>query len=206
MGHFILKSGKFVPADAHTTGEPVARGITPGHPPAGVIRNGLMDRLRAENLRKYDKASEQQIKDLVRQDEEELRKQNDVTPIVRQSKKDLESGKLRIEPGVLAGLNGKNYNKVVPFSSIQDERGITHVLPQDKVPVEGPITCSSQEIEALYQEMKAKLGSEKNEIVQASVGRAEAGNLPAIEEKDLIEGSIQAVKGNRAGFRGKTIT
>lgn len=131
------------PSTANGQSEPISRGITPGQAPNFSIKHGEYKR---DNLRRFDKPSESQIKALEREDEEATKKAIDVEPIVMQSKKDLQIGKIRISPDVLRERD----KKITPFTSVEDERGVTHVIPADRVqaevhePMEGNINSGSQ--------------------------------------------------------------
>ena len=203
FGQWELKDGVWVSKNSHTTqAQPTDRSksLLQGKAPFGLVRTGTTEQRKLDNLRRYDKPSEDQIKKLQREDEEETRKRLDVAPVVGEAKKDLESGKIRIHPGVLHNLNKKHYDKVVPFSSVQDGE-ITHIVPQDKT--EQP-EIKGKSPEELYAEMKKQFPTE--ERVTASIGMSQPGNLaPMVEERDLVEGAMQTVKGNRAKFRGRTI-
>ena len=143
---WLLLNGAWVlqnPSTANGQLEPISRGITQGHAPGFVIKHGEYKR---DNLRKFDKPSESQIKALEREDEEATKKALDVEPIVYESKRDLQIGKIRISPDVLKERD----KRIVPFKAIEDERGITHVVPADRVeikvqePTEGNLSGQSQ--------------------------------------------------------------
>ena len=202
FGKWKLIDGVWVSTSQHSTqSAPQSRGITPGQAPGYRILHGIAQR-KKDNLRKYDKPSEEQIAKLMQEDEAAIKAQNDVTPVVKETKQDIASGKIKIHPGVLHNLNGKYYEKVVPTSNVTDDRGVIHIIPRDKA-IEKGVDPGYKTPEELYERMKRDMPQE--EIIQASIGKTEAGNLPAIEEKDLIESSLQAVKTNRGAFRGRTI-
>lgn len=175
MAKWRLVGGILTPMDTAAQDSPLPESKTEGiletgQAPGYVVKHGEWKR---DLLRRFDKPSDSQIKGYEKEDEEEKRKRTDITPVVKEAKKDLETGKIQIHPGVLHGLNNKGYDKVVPFTSEVDERGVTHVVP---------------------------------EKVKVEMGKTMEGTAPPmIEEKDLIEGSLQAVKVNRAKFRGRTI-
>jgi ribosomal protein L9 len=205
MSKWELKDGEWIARDKHNTQEqPTDRSkdILEGNAPNYFIKTGTTEQRKKDNLRRFDKPSERQIRQLEKEDEEEVRKRTDITPVVHETKKDLESGKIRIHPGVLHNLNKKYYEKVNPHSSVTDEHGVTHILPQN---VAASITQGAKSPEDLYEEMKKSFNEEHK--VTASLGQTMPGNLtPQIEEKDLIEGAMQSVKVNRGKFRGRTIT
>lgn len=123
---YDAKLGKFVAASSYNeTAEPVSRGITVGSPCGGTIHNPghltLAERLRQ---RYFDKPTESQIRGYVEED----KTKSQMEQVVRESKKDLESGKMRIN---LEVLNARD-KKIIPFSHVTDDRGITHILPVDK--------------------------------------------------------------------------
>lgn len=204
FGQWQLKDGVWISKNDHNTqARPTSHldELSQGKAPNWIVRSGTTEKRKLDNLRKFDKPSEHQIKQLEKEDEEAARKRLDVTPVVHETKRDLESGKIRVHPGVLRNLNKKYYEKVVPFTSVE-EGGITHIIPQQDEPI-----TTTKSPEELYSELKKKFESQQEEKVIASIGRSEPGGMaPPIEEKDLIEGSIQSVKVNRAKFRGRTIT
>lgn len=117
------------PSTANGQTEPISRGITPGQAPNFTIKHG---EYKNDNLRRFDKPSESQIKALEREDEEATKKAIDVEPVVIQARKDLQIGKIRISPDVLRERD----KKITPFTSVEDDRGVTHVIPADRVQVE----------------------------------------------------------------------
>lgn len=163
MPKWTLVNGKFEKQDNHTPENPPIRGIIPGEPPAVRVGN-LGGWRRHENLRRFDRPDAHQIRGYEQEDNERTRKQMDIEPVVYQSKQELESGKIRINSDVIKVQD----KMIVPHASVVDDRGITHVLPLDKIP---------------------------EEKISVTIGRTQEGNLPSrVTQKQLIEMGIQAVK------------
>ena len=120
------KLGKFIQNNAHNQlDEPVQRGITPGQPCGGSISNPthltLAERVRQ---RRFDKPTAAQIKGF--KDEDRIKSCS--AEVVREAKEDLKTGKMRVS---LEVLNARE-RRVLPFSHVTDEKGITHVMTQEK--------------------------------------------------------------------------
>ena len=203
-GNWELINGAWVAKSKHNTGtEPVSRGIdfAGGKAPGYVIKLNGVENRRRENLRKFDKPNETQINALMKADDEERAKERDITPIIRESKKDLESGKLRVSPDVL----NERDKRVVPFASVVDSRGITHVLPIHKVPEEE--APSKLSIEQKYEQLKKELAIERASVQQ--IGSPHNVNVPShepnVDQKTIIDNAMDAVRRNRDQTRGRTI-
>lgn len=104
--------------------EPPMRGIEYGKPPGGIIRGPNLDRFR-----RFDRPSDSQIKSLEREDEERFKKEVDPTPAIEEAIEGLKIGKIQISSDVIDEKN----KQIKPFGSVQDERGRTQILPQEKV-------------------------------------------------------------------------
>ena len=197
-GKWELIDGVWVSKSAHnTTAQPTDRPIYHGQAPGVIIRHGLMDRIRKDNQRRFDKPTEAQIKALEQEDAEASRVPTE--EIVRDTKRDLESGKIKIDPRVLHGLRGNNYEKVVPHGHITDERGVTHILPKDKLQ---EISQDYKTPEDLYQRMKSEAPPEK---VDFQIGPATEGNIGGPSQGTVIESSLTKAKlEGRDKFRGRT--
>ena len=177
----------WIAQDEHTIKfEPDTRGITPGHPPGFKILHG---EYKKDNLRKFDKPDDTQIKQLQKEDEQ--KDKLDIGQIVEESKKDLESGKIKIEEGVLANLNKNKYERVNAFAPIVDDRGITHIMPAHK----------AQTIEQIYESQKLQL---KVDPVTIALNAPTEGNIQSkISQSDFINEGFEAVKGKRNDFKGR---
>lgn len=202
MPKWTLKDGVFIPVDGHTTGEPVNKmNWSEGRAPSFKIGTGEW---KKDSKRRYDKPSESQIKALERKDDEELKKQTDITPVINQSKKDLQSGKIRIDPDVLRNLKktnkGEKYDTIDPFTSVQDGE-IIHIVRKDKAPIE---TIQEKEtVEQYYERMKNNLPVEQ---IPFQIGRTEIGNLPAPSQQVFENKAINVIKNfGRDAFKGRTI-
>lgn len=181
------KDGSWSPVDraameAHVDGQqgPITRGID--GPPNYSIKNGEWKR---DSMRRFDKPSDSQIQSLMKEDEEKRKKEMDTEPLIRQTKKDLEAGKIRIHPGVLSDIN----KRVLPHAAEVDSRGITHIVPVDKLTPEK------------YAEVKGTIKPE----VSAEVRPPSEGNLPSDSFGTVIERSLTRAKlEGRDNLRGKT--
>jgi hypothetical protein len=153
MGKWRLIGGAWVISDEYThQNEPTIHGITPGQPPAGFVHEIKKD------LRRYDKPSDSEIRRAVEEDEKYYKDKLNTDGIVQDAKKGLESGQIKIDPEVI----DEREKKINNHGSVVDERGITHILPKYKLPVE---------------ESKVNF-TENEESVSITLGRAESGNLP----------------------------
>lgn len=197
-GKFRLINGVWVSQDSHGATQPLNRGITDGQPPGGSIRNPthltLQEKLKQ---RWFDKPSEVEIKRAMEEDDFST----NMTEVVMETKKDLASGKMRVDSDVVRD------KKIIPFSHITDERGVTHVLPEDKVKkyteeelivLKGNL---AKEIKESYDKTEMRL-----EGVNQSVGRPMPANpLPGEKvstEKDLISRALEGV--SKGIHKGRT--
>ena len=177
--------GTWTPRDtaAQDSGQtaPTSRGLTGA--PNFKIGDGNWK--RDAKFRKFDKPSDSQIRSLIREDEEKKQKEMDTTPLIHQTRRDLESGKIKIHAGVLSDIN----KRVNPHGAIKDSRGITHIVPVDKLSPE----C--------YNEAKQAIKPE----VSATVNPPTEGNLGGDSFGTVIERSITRAKlEGRDNLRGKT--
>ena len=197
MGVWQYIDGKWTCKSDPNAIPPKNPGITPGVPPAVRVRHGLMDQIRRENRRRFDKPTEAQIEALRKEDE--AASKVPVEEIVRETKKDLSTGKIKVDPRVLHGLHGKNYERIVPHGHITDEKGVTHILPKDKL-VE--ISKDYNTPEQLYERMKSEAPPEK---VDFQVGPPQEGNIGGPSQGSVIESSLMKAKiEGRDKFRGRT--
>ena len=160
---------------------PQIRGITGA--PAYKIGTGQWK--RDAKLRRFDKATDSQIRSLIQEDEAKKKREMDTEPLIRQTKKDLETGKIRIHPGVLSDIN----KRVLPHGTEVDSRGVTHIVPIDKLTPER------------YAEVKQSI---KPEVI-ATVNPPTEGNLGGDSFGTVIERSLTRAKlEGRDNLRGKT--
>lgn len=160
-GKFKLIDGIWVAQDNHSAAAPTGWGITPGQPCGGSIRNPthltLQEKLRQ---RWFDKPSEAQIKAL----EQEDAPKSNAEEVVREAKQDLQSGKMRVSPEVIQG------GRIIPFGHVTDERGITHIVPQDQAKkysaeeFQRMQTNAAKEIEERYNKTEVKVEGETQSI------------------------------------------
>ena len=177
--------GTWTPVDhaARDTGrtEPINRGLS-GAP---NFKIGTGKWKFDAKLRKFDKPNDSQIRSLMQEDEEKRKKEMDTEPLIRQTKKDLEAGKIRIHPGVLSDIN----KRVLPHGTETDSHGVTHIVPIDKLTPEK------------YAEAKQSIKPE----VSATVNPPTEGNLGGDSFGTVIERSITRAKlEGRDNLRGKT--
>ena len=182
-GKWRLKDGILVPMDtaAELSSPPESKPMDGA--PMYAIKHGEWK--RDAKFRKFDKPSDSQIRSLIREDEEKKQKEMDTEPLIKQTKKDLETGKIRIHPGVLSDIN----KRVLPHGAVEDHRGVTHIVPIDKLSPEK------------YEEVK---GMTKPEV-SATVNPPQEGNLPGDSFGTVIERSLTRAKlEGRDNLRGKT--
>ena len=177
--------GTWTPVDTAATQSgqiaPTNRGIT-GAP---NFKIGTGSWKRDAKLRRFDKPNDSQIKSLMREDDEKRKKEMDTEPLIRQTRWDLESGKIRVHPGVLSDIN----KRILPHTSVEDSRGITHIVPVDKLTPEK------------YAEVKQSIKPE----ISASVNPPTEGNLGGDSFGTVIERSLTRAKlEGRDNLRGKT--
>lgn len=152
MPKWTYKDGAWIPADEHTTGKPTIHGIEAGSPPAGFVHTPTAAQIADRKTRRFDKPSERNVSDLRRQREAEAAKKRraEVEQLVRGAKKDLASGKVRIDPDIFAGGS-------VPYTRVTDERGIDHIVTKDKAPDPGPSTAERiTKLESELQQIKTE--------------------------------------------------
>lgn len=167
-GKWQLINGTWIRQDVHSSNEPTKRGIIDGYAPAGFVHTAL----KYEKNRRFDKPSDDEIRRAQNEDNEYTNKAIDITSTVRESKQDLQSGKIKIESNVIDDSN----KRIRPFSSVTDDRGVIHIIPQEKVQVQ------------LAQPTNASpLPGEK-----------------VVEMKDMIEGAWDKVRTNRSETRRRT--
>lgn len=177
--------GSWTPRDtaAADSGQtaPQSRGIDGA--PNYAIRNGEWK--RDAKLRRFDKPNDSQIRSLMQEDEAKRKKEMDTEPLIRQTKKDLESGKIRVHPGVLSDIN----KRVLPHAAEVDGRGVTHIVPIEKLTPEK------------YAEVKGTITPE----VTAEVKPPSEGSLGGDSFGTVIERSLTRAKlEGRDNLRGKT--
>ena len=225
MAKWVHKNGAWVLVNPSTTdrSEPIIRGVPlDGKAPAISIKHGAW---KSDKYRKYDKPTEADIKKLEKEDDDRRKKELDIEPTVMEAKRELQSGKLRVDEECLK----ESDKRIVPFGSVTDERGITHVVPKYKLPAseqakqfdiksispdvspeqlndgkrgEGP-KLSIEEWKAIFlaelEEKKKKEGT-----VSVTMGRTMMGNggpNPGDQIKRMMN---YAVNANREDLRGKT--
>lgn len=199
---YDAKLGKFVAASDHNqNSEPTQRGIVIGKPCGGAIRNPTHLTL-SEQVRKryFDKPSESQIKQLIEEDQVK----SHAAEVVRESKQDLESGKMRINLEVI-NQRGK---RIIPFGHITDDRGITHIVPEDKAKA-----WSEKDLKSLENSTRREIEERmaKTEIkVPGAVMRIERPKPCApppgevvLPERHFIDAGLEAVK--QGTHKGRTV-
>lgn len=196
-GKWQLIGGAWVPQDTHTSGQPSQRGITPGQPPMGIIRNSLEQRAK-DKLRKFDKVTDEQIKKAMQEDQQWTQQQVDVTKDVHQAREDLKIGKIKISPEVLRPKD----KRIVPFGHVEEPDGTVHILPQYKVPEAPPKSPTKEETEVLAKRQQA---IERVMVSISPPSEAASPPDPGITQQFLIDNAISAVKSNRSATRGRTI-
>lgn len=187
-GHWTLINGKWVAQDEHSLGQPTSRGIEAGSPPAGITRS----RVRS-NQRRFDLPSDNQIKALEKEDNDKIKAIYDSEKIVNETKIDLKTGKIKVDPKVLEN------RRIKPFGYITDERDITHIIPRENMPIKEEYPKTVEEIKEYY----SKQEKEKVIIEPPSEGQLLSDQRP-IEMKDLISRAINQVNTDRSSTRGRT--
>lgn len=134
-GKWRLKDGILVPMDtaAELSSPPESKPMDGA--PMYAIKHGEW---KKDALRKFDKPSDSQIRSLIREDEEKKQKEMDTEPLIKQTKRDLETGKIKIHSGVLNDIN----KRVNPHGAEVDSRGVTHIVPIEKTKPEVSATVN----------------------------------------------------------------
>jgi hypothetical protein len=105
--------------------QPKTYSLTEGQAPYGVVRAS-----KPKDTRRFDKPNDAQIRALIEEDNERDRKALGIEECVIGAKKGLESGQIRVSDEVMDDKN----KRVLPHGHVTDERGVTHIIPLDKVP------------------------------------------------------------------------
>lgn len=205
--------------------EPISHGIPlDGKAPGIVIKHGQW---KLDNKRKFDKPTERDIKKLEDEDDARRAKTMDIEPVVMEAKKDLESGKIRVDGECLREAD----KRITPFGHVTDERGVTHVLPRYKLPpveqdkqfntnVLGnikdvrPENVSEKDgkrgegpgeqkytLEEVKEMMRQKMQIEKASV---TLGRPVGGNAGISTAAQLRKMMNHAINGDRDQMRGQT--
>ena len=121
-----LADGTWVPNDSFSTGQPIVRGFTQGQAPAGFVHGPNPDRNR-----RYDKPNDAQIRSLMEEDEKTKKEAIGAEVAINDAKEGLRTGRIRVADEILRPQE----RKILPHAAVTDDRGITHIVPEDKVSV-----------------------------------------------------------------------
>lgn len=130
-GRWILGAGGVItPAknwSHNTQAEPTVHGITPGHAPAGFVHGNAAE--GGSRGRRYDKATEEQVKQFMKEDEMWSAKQTAIEPVVEESSRDIKSGKIKFDNEIFRQDGG-----VSPFAAVENDDGSMHIVRKEKAP------------------------------------------------------------------------
>lgn len=150
-GRWVIGAGGVItPAknwEHNTQSEPTTHGITVGQPPAGFVHGGEK---APKGERRFDKVTDAQIKRAMQEDADYFKKQGDIAPVVYEAKQDLESGKIQFANDVI-----RSDGSMAPYGAVEDEKGRTHIIRQDKIPP-APVVAPVERVSAMV--MPAKSG------------------------------------------------
>lgn len=211
FGHYTLVNGVWVRKGQgeHLNAEPPDRSasLAEGAPAVHVPTP------KPKVFRKFDAPSEHDIKRRMKEDDDERAKITDVTPLVYQTKKDLESGKIQVDDRVL-NQREKRFNA---NTSIVDEKGRIHVLPLEAVTEE--IRKESERNESKlksFEQIKAEAIAEKHQreakqlmeihdIKPPTEGNSSGDDRALTDQAAYIEQKLmQAKLEGRANLRKRT--